>query len=141
LNASTALLLHYASALTRFSIHEANVREQMKSVRTREENLDELKRRRKGLVNKADTADKKLSRMSAENKNFQSQADSLNKLREEIRSMDTEVMNEEASLGDFKRATTKHWMATKFGALVECCGKGTVSKQAVMAQHRPNLLI
>lgn len=99
----------------------------MKAVRTREENLDEVKRRRKGLVSKADAADKKLSRMSAENKNFQSQADSLNKLREEIRGLDTEILNEEASLGDYKRSTAKNWMGIKFGALMECCGKGMVS--------------
>lgn len=98
----------------------------MKAIRTREENLDEVKRRRKALANKADAADKKLSKMSAENKNFQSQADSLNRLREEIRTMDAEVLNEEASLGDFKRSSTKHWMGTKFGALLECSTKGTV---------------
>ena len=80
----------------------------------------------KSLVSKADTADKKLSKMSAENKNFQSQADSLNKLREEIRMLDTEILNEEASLGDFKRASAKNWMGVKFGALAECCEKGLV---------------
>ncbi|KAI0687095.1 Eisosome component PIL1-domain-containing protein [Cytidiella melzeri] len=126
LTASTALLLHYASSLSRFSNHEANVREQMKAIRKREETLDEVKRRRKALVSKADTADKKLSKMSAENKNFQAQADSLNKLREEIRTLDSEVLHEEASLGDFKRSTTKHWMGTKFGALMECSGKGVI---------------
>lgn len=126
-NASTTLLLHYASALARLSAHIAKVREQMKAVRTREENLDEVKRRRKALVSKADAADRKLSKMSAENKNFQSQADALNKLREEIRGLDTEILNEEASLGDFKRSTAKHWMGTKFGAIMECCAKGMVS--------------
>ncbi|KAI0090610.1 hypothetical protein BDY19DRAFT_936171 [Irpex rosettiformis] len=126
LNASTTLLLHFATALGHFSMHEAKVREQMKAVRTREENLDEVKRRRKSLVSKADTADRKLGKMSAENKNFQSQADSLNKLREEIRGLDTEILNEEASLGDFKRSTAKYWMGLKFGALMECSSKGMI---------------
>ncbi|KAI0338384.1 hypothetical protein BDW22DRAFT_709989 [Trametopsis cervina] len=126
LTASTSVLLHYASALSRFSSHEGAVREQMKSVRTREENLDEVKRRRKSLAGKAEAADKKLTKMSAENKNFQSQADSLNKLREEIRALDTEIMNEEASLGDFKRTTAKYWMGIKFGALMECSEKGMI---------------
>lgn len=98
----------------------------MKAVRTREENLDELKKRRKSLSSKADAADKKLNKMSADNKNFQSQADSLNKLREEIRMIDTEILNEEASLGDFKRTSAKSWMGMKFGALTECCEKGLV---------------
>lgn len=120
------MLIHFSSALSRFSSHEAAVREQMKAVRTREEKLDEVKRRRKALASKADAADKKLSKMSAENKNFQSQADSLNKLREEIRALDAEILNEEASLGDFKRTTVKYWMGIKFGGLMECCEKGTV---------------
>lgn len=121
------MLIHFSSALSKFSNHEGTVREQMKAVRSREEALDELKRRRKSLLGKADAADRKLSKMSAENKNFQAQADALNRLRDEIRRMDAEIMNEEASLGDFKRSTAKYWMGTKFGALVECCEKGVVS--------------
>lgn len=38
----------------------------MKAVRTREEDLDELKRRRKNVIAKAESAEKKLSRMSPE---------------------------------------------------------------------------
>lgn len=98
----------------------------MKQVRTREENLDELKKRRKSLVSKADSADKKLSKMSGDHKNFQAQADSLNRLREEIRGMDTEILNEEANLGDFKRSSGCTWMGIKLGALAECCEKGLV---------------
>ncbi|EKM53340.1 uncharacterized protein PHACADRAFT_175747 [Phanerochaete carnosa HHB-10118-sp] len=126
LTACTALLLHFANALNRFSTHTGTVREQMKQVRTREENLDELKKRRKSLVSKADSADKKLSKMSGEHKNFQSQADSLNKLREEIRAMDTEILEEEASLADLKRSNARSWMGTKLGALAECCEKGLI---------------
>ena len=126
MSACNALLMHYASALSRFYNYEATIREQMKAVRTREENLDELKRRRKSLMSKAYTADRKLNKMNAENKNFQAQADTLNKLREEIRMLDTEILNEEASLGDFKRSSAKNWMGTKFGALAECCEKGLV---------------
>lgn len=103
------------------------MREILKAVRTREENLDDLKRRRKSLQSNADSADRKLSKMSAENKNFQAQADALNKLRDDIRTMDTEIMTEEASLGDFKRSSAKNCMGIKFGALMECCEKGYVS--------------
>lgn len=99
----------------------------MKAVRSREEQLDDLKRRRKSLQSNADSADRKLSKMSSDNKNFQSQADALNKLRDEIRGMDTDIMNEEANLGDFKRASAKNWLGMKFGALQECCEKGLVS--------------
>ena len=38
----------------------------MKKVRSREENLDELKRRRKTVITKAESAEKKLSKMSPE---------------------------------------------------------------------------
>lgn len=42
------------------------IREQIKSVRTREEQLDELKKRRKAVVTKADSAERKLSKMGPE---------------------------------------------------------------------------
>ena len=102
------------------------MREYLKSIRTREESLDELKRRRKAVSSKADAAEKKLSKMSSEHKNLHLQTDSLNVLRAEIRSLDSEIMSEEASLGDFKRTTTRQWMGLKFGALLECSEKGTV---------------
>ncbi len=50
----------------------------------------------------------------------------IEKLREEIRALDTDIMHEEASLGDFKRSTVKYWMGIKFGDLMECCEKGMV---------------
>ena len=65
--------------------------------------------------------------MSPENKNLQQQTDLLNRLRDEIRGMDAEIMAEEASLGDFKRSSVRAWMGRKFGALLEACEKGAVS--------------
>lgn len=46
--------------------HEAAIREHMKSVRSMEENLDELRRRRKAVSAKADAAEKKLAKMNPE---------------------------------------------------------------------------
>lgn len=126
LSASSALYLHFSAALSAFSTHELSVREQMKSVRTREESLDALRRRRKSLASDAESAERKLSKMNPDHKNLQAQTDLLNKLREDIRVMDTEIMAEEASLGDFKRSSAKTWMGLKFGGLVECCEKGAV---------------
>lgn len=126
MTACAALLLHFANGLARFSAHIATVREQMKQVRTREENLEELKKQRKSLLSKAYSADKKLSKMNGEHKNFQSQADALNRLREEIRGMDAEILQEEASLADLKRTNARSWMSIKLGALAECCEKGLI---------------
>ena len=75
--ASNALLLHFAAALSTFANHEGTIREQMKAVRTREENLDELKRRRKSIFTDAEAAERKLSKMNPENKNLQQQTDIL----------------------------------------------------------------
>jgi predicted RNase H-like nuclease (RuvC/YqgF family) len=106
------------------------MRDQLKSIRTREENLDELKCRRKSLGAKADAAEKKLMKMGSEHKNMQTQTDLLNALRAEMRNMDSDIMSEEAYLGDFKRSTTKTWMTLKFGGMLECSEKGTVSDTA-----------
>lgn len=98
----------------------------MKAIRTREEALDELKRRRKSVGAKAEAADKRLSKMSPEHKSLQMQTDTLNKLRDEMRALDTEIMSEEARLGDFKRTATRAFMGLKFGGLQELCSKGTI---------------
>jgi hypothetical protein len=102
------------------------MRESLKSIRTREENLDELKRRRKAVSSKADGVEKKLSKMGPEHKNLHMQTDSLNVLRAEIRAIDSDIMSEEAALGDFKRSTTRQWVGLKFGGLLECSEKGIV---------------
>ncbi|KAI0674363.1 hypothetical protein C8Q78DRAFT_967073 [Trametes maxima] len=127
LSASTMLLLHFSTALGAFATHEAAVREHMKAVRSREEALDEMKRRRKSVFSDAEAAERKLSKMNPENKNLQQQTELLNRLREEIRDMDTQIMNEEAGLGDFKRVSARNWMGLKFGGLLECCEKGAIA--------------
>jgi len=98
----------------------------MKAIRTREEGLDELKRRRKNIAAKADSAEKKLNKMSPEHKQLAVQTDLLHRLRDEIRQLDTEIMTEEARLGDFKRSTTRSLMGLKFGGLQELSAKGTI---------------
>ncbi|KIM38523.1 hypothetical protein M413DRAFT_447754 [Hebeloma cylindrosporum] len=126
LSASTTLLNQFSAALSQYAAHGHVMRDQLKAIRTREEGLDDLKRRRRTLVRKAEDAEKKLSRMNPENKNLNMQPDLLNRLRDEIRSMDSDIMSEEAALGDFKRTATRMWMGLKFGGLSECCDKGTI---------------
>ncbi|KAJ7097537.1 hypothetical protein C8R44DRAFT_889078 [Mycena epipterygia] len=98
----------------------------LKSIRTREEALDELKRRRKTALGRADSAEKKLNKMGPEHKNLAAQTDALNTLQAQIRGMDGEIMNEEAALGDFKRSSARTLMGLKFGGLMEACEKGCI---------------
>ncbi|KIK54382.1 hypothetical protein GYMLUDRAFT_264655 [Collybiopsis luxurians FD-317 M1] len=126
LSASTNLLSQFSTSLANYASHEHAIRDHMKSIRSREEALDELKRKRKALISKADAAEKKLSKMSPEHKNLHAQTDTLKRLLDDIRTMDSEIMSDEASLGDFKRSKTKAWMGLKFGGLLECSEKGSI---------------
>jgi len=141
LSGSTAMLTYFSSALSQFATHEHSIRDHLKTMRSREEALDELKRRRKSVAAKAESAEKKLSKMGPEHKNLFAQTDILNKLHEDIRSMDSEIMNEEAALGDFKRSTTQTLMSLKFGGLLECCEKGTVGPASDHALQRSDLTL
>lgn len=126
LSGSAAILVHFSHALAQYASHEQSIREHMKAVRTREEGLDDLKRRRKSVAANADSAEKKLNKMSPEHKNLATQTDTLHRLRDEIRQLDTEIMTEEARLSDFKRSTTRTFMGLKYGGLQALCSKGTI---------------
>lgn len=120
------MLAHFAAALSTYSSLHHTVRDSMKSVRTREEALDDLRRRRRRVGASAEAAEKKLNKMSPEHKNLGVQTDILNRLRDEMRTLDGEIIREEAELGDYKRKCTRDWMGFKFGGLVECCEQGVV---------------
>lgn len=126
LGGSTKILLEFCSSLTQFAAHEQVIRDHMKGVRTQEEKLDTLKHRRKGVVSKADSAERKLSKLDPGHKNTPAQTELLTRLREEIRELDSEIMTEEAKLGDLKRTSAREWMSLKFGGLQEFCRKGLV---------------
>ena len=85
-----------------------------------------MHRRRKSLMSKADAADRKVSKMSPEHKNFRQQTDLLSSLREQISTLDAEILDEEANIGDWKRVKAMEWMGVLFGSLLECSEKGTV---------------
>ncbi|KAG9036812.1 hypothetical protein FRB95_007910 [Tulasnella sp. JGI-2019a] len=123
LSASREILTCVSSSLLQFAGHEAAIRVHMKAVRTREENLDAMRKQRKAVASKAEAAEKKLSKMSSEHKQLAMQTDLLNRLRDEIRQLDSDIMLEEARLSDYKRQTTKDWMALKFGGLLELAQK------------------
>ncbi|KAF7290547.1 hypothetical protein MIND_01294800 [Mycena indigotica] len=126
LGASTTVMSHFSTALSSYASKEHAIRDHLKAIRTREEALDELKRRRKATLARADSAEKKLNKMGAEHKNLAAQTDTLAQLQAQIRQMDGEIMNEEAALGDFKRSSTRAFMGLKFGGLLETSEKGCI---------------
>ena len=116
------------------------MRDQLKAIRTKEESLDDLERRRRTILRKAEDAEKKLSKMAPDNKSFTMQTDTLNRLRDDIQALNLDIMTEEAALDKFKRSATKVWMGLKFGGLVECCQKGKVRNPFFFIFH-PILII
>ncbi|CAK5264638.1 unnamed protein product, partial [Mycena citricolor] len=126
LTASSTILSLWSTALTAYASREHAIRDQLKQIRTREEALDELKRRRKATHARADSAEKKLNKMGPEHKNLGAQTELLTGLQAQIRSMDVDIMNEETSLSDFKRSASRAFLGLKFGGLMECCEKGCI---------------
>jgi hypothetical protein len=126
LSASTLLLNHVSSALMQYASHGHSMRRQLKAIRTRIENLDDLKRQRRTTCQKVEEAETQLENMDPEHRNFSSRTEALNGFRQAVREMNSTIKLEEAALADFKRTSTKMWMGLKFGGLVECCEKGAV---------------
>jgi hypothetical protein len=77
-------------------------------------------------MSKADSAEKKLSKISLENKSLPQQVGLLVDIRDQIRTLDDDITNEEVNLGDWKRTKAREWMGVLFGGLLECSEKGTV---------------
>ncbi|KAF8804843.1 hypothetical protein BYT27DRAFT_6685201 [Phlegmacium glaucopus] len=101
------------------------MRDQLKAIQTREESLDELKRRQRTVIRKAEDVEKKL--MNPEHKNVAMQTETLNRIWDDIRTMSSGVVPEKDALGDFKRKATRMLVGLKFGGLLDCCGKGTIA--------------
>lgn len=100
---SATLLTQLSNAYRTFAGHEANLRVCFKRIREREENLDQKRRQRRQLTHKAEQAERKLSKMGAENKQLLQQTELLESLRKDMRDIDADIVVEESKLGDFKR--------------------------------------
>lgn len=116
---ASLILSHLPTGYSKFSAHQADQRAIWKSVRTREEELDDLQKRRRNTFARAEKEEKKLAKMGQENKNLHSQTELLSSLRDQIRHMDTDIVTEEAKIGDFKRRATKEALGIKFNGLLE----------------------
>ncbi|EJD44101.1 hypothetical protein AURDEDRAFT_114400 [Auricularia subglabra TFB-10046 SS5] len=123
---SARIMGHVSAALNQLASHTLKVREHMKAIRTREEKLAELRKRRKAVGAKAEDAERKLSKMSGEHKNLPQQTDILNRLRDEMRQLDMEILRDEADVSDFKRSACKHFLTLKFGGLNEFAEKCSI---------------
>lgn len=100
---SATLLTQLGDAYRTFAGHEASLRVCFKRIREREEKLDEMRRSRRTMTSKAEAAERKLSKMGAENKQLLQQTELLERLRAEMRQIDADIVVEESKLGDFKR--------------------------------------
>lgn len=100
---SSLLLNHLSSSLLVFNERQASLRAAYKRIREREEALSDLRSRRRATGNKAEAAERKLAKMGPENKQLPSQTELLEGLRGQMRGMDTDIVNEESKIGDFKR--------------------------------------
>ncbi|KAG2136939.1 uncharacterized protein EDB93DRAFT_1253799 [Suillus bovinus] len=141
LNSSRTLLAHFSGALNCYSSIQNIVRDNMKAVRTREESLDNLQRRRRRTAASVESIRKKLARMTQETKAFDAQMDALNISREALRHLDAKIAHERSTIVAFKRKCTKNWLTLKFGGLVECCEKGMIigetgKRMAVVEERR-----
>ncbi|KAJ8585153.1 hypothetical protein M405DRAFT_883957 [Rhizopogon salebrosus TDB-379] len=126
LGSSRTLLAHFSGALNHYSSIQNVVRDNLKAVRTREEFLGDLRRRRRRAAASVETIRRKLARMNQENKAFGAQMYALNLAGEDMRDLDAKIANEETTIGAFKRKCTRNWLTLKFGGLAECCEKGTI---------------
>ncbi|OJA12723.1 hypothetical protein AZE42_02882 [Rhizopogon vesiculosus] len=126
LSSSRTLLSHFSGALNHYSSIQNVVRDNLKAVRTREEFLVDLRRRRRRAAASVETIRRKLTRMNRENKAFGAQMYALNLAGEDMRDLDAKIAHEESTIGDFKRKCTRNWLTLKFGGLGECCEKGMI---------------
>ncbi|KAJ8689976.1 hypothetical protein PTI98_012823 [Pleurotus ostreatus] len=129
LTSCTTLLIAVSNSIATYASAHNVIRASMKSIRSAEETLDELKRRRRALYVKAESAERKLSKMSPENKSLQVQTDLLNRLRGEIRVVEGEILEGESRLGDDKRRSVRMWMGVKWTGLGELCEKGLIAAE------------
>ena len=128
-SACSKLISRWISSLTPLATNVPRIRESLKAARTREEALDDMRRRKGSLRSKIVSEKKKYDKMGGDTESLQQQRPRkllLQSLRRDLHAIDIEITNEEASLGDWKRIKAREWMAVLLGGLLECSEKGTV---------------
>lgn len=120
------LLGHLADAQSRFSDHDGTYRIHFKSIRMREESLTALKKSKETVQAKIATLEKKITKMSSENKDLPGLTTRLQESRSELVSLENSVSLEEARLFDFKRETVREGLGLRLGAMLELAEKMTI---------------
>lgn len=123
---ASSILGHLSAAFAKYADHEAEVRSLWKGIRTKEEELEDLIKKRKSVGSRAEKEEKKLAKMGQENKNLMSQTELLQSLRDQMKTMDTDILTDEAKLGDYKRRSMKAALGLKFGGCLELAEKATI---------------
>jgi len=123
LNASAALYLLFAEALSKYAEIEGSARGQMKVLRGQEEHLAELRQERRHLISEAESIEQGRRSTLKKNGDLKAEAD---KLKTQIEVMDTRITAGEVSLAALERSSLKAWMGLKFDGLVECSKKATI---------------
>ena len=85
-----------------------------------------MHRNKRSLVVIVDSIDKRLNKTSSGDKNLRQQTRLLTGLREQIRTLDVKIVDEEASLGDAKRDKAREWTGDLLDGLLECSATGAV---------------
>ncbi|KAI9602640.1 hypothetical protein H4Q26_001931 [Puccinia striiformis f. sp. tritici PST-130] len=120
------LLCHLADAQSRFSDHDGTYRIHFKSIRMREESLATLKKSKETIQAKIIGLEKKITKMSSENKDLPGLTTRLQESRSELISLENSVAIEEARLSDFKRETVREGLNLRLGAMLELAEKMTI---------------
>ena len=97
----------------------------LKTFTTKEGVLRKMRRRRKSLVSKADSLDNSPTRSVRTTGTFDDMRTPFQAIAEKS-TLNSEIMDEEADLGEWRRAGVREWMGVLSGGLLECSEKGAV---------------
>lgn len=91
------MLFEYLSTAEKaYAEHDESYRLHFKSIRTREENLAQLRRTKDSLASKIESQDKKVSKMKEENKDLPVAMQRLAEMRQEMIGLENSLLSEEA---------------------------------------------
>lgn len=131
-----SLLEAFPNALESLNQHlQINVRPDYKRIRTKEEQLIDLKAKFRNLTARIESVEKKLAKMGPENKELPKTTQLLSDLRTESSAMQLQLAQDSASLEDFKRSAMHSALGNKAAALMQLA-----NHTAIMAQFAAGML-